>query len=281
MNLTADNLPQSWVNNSGSPSATDIINSEYGGDSGQVVPDATLVTVTTNEGGIVQKIFNWAVEGVKAIWKAIKGFFDLGNLIKWGVGAVQRIWNFDWNITDAAIKQQQKSNMESLADAWGEGLGSFAGVTCGYSLGRIAIANQPDNVKIDPEMIAKIEALRLNNFDEDSELWEEPYENLVTALASTARMVGNNLAMQGFMNIRKLVKIASKGISLSSIAPGLAQDIEKWGQEGQEPWSFASAQEAFFEKMPEGWFKNFAESFIEAAQEMCGESLIQVSALYG
>jgi len=281
MNLTAENLPQSWVNGEGSTAATTIINEEYGGENGQVVPDATAVTVTTGDENIFQKVFNWAVGGIKAVWRAIKGFFNMGNLIRWGVGATQRIWNFDWNITDAAIKQQQKENTNGLGDTWGEAVGSFVGTFCGFGLGRVALANQADNVRFDPEMIAKLDELRINNFDEDSELWEEARENLIAAVASTARMVGNNLAMESFMGVRKLIKVASKGISLSSIAPGLASNIEKWGQEGQEPWSFASAQEEMIEKMPEGWFKNFAESFLESAQEMCGESLIQVSHLYG
>jgi len=282
MNLTSENLPQSWVNGNGSPAATAIVNEEYGGDSGQVVPDATAVTVTSSsDENIFQKVFNWAVGGIKAVWRSIKGFFNMGNLIRWGVGATQRIWNFDWNITDAKIKEQQKSNVGSLAETWGEALGSIVGTSCGYGLGRVALVNQPDNVKFDPEMVAKLEELRLYNFDENSELWEEAYENLKSAVTATARMVGNNLAMEGFLNVRKLIKVASKGISLESIAPGLASNIEKWGQEGQEPWSFASAQEEFIEKMQDGWFKNFAESFLEASQEMCGESLIQVSKLYG
>jgi hypothetical protein len=281
MNLTLENLPQSWINGSGSPTATAIINEEYGGEDGQVVPDATAVTVTSSDENIFQKVFKWTVNGIKSVWRSIKGWFTLGNLIRWGVGATQRIWNFDWNITDAKIKEQQKSNMGSLAETWGEAIGSIAGTFCGFGLGRIALANQPDNVKFDPEMIAKIEELRLYNFDEDSELWEEGYENLKSALAATARMVGNNLAMEGFLNVRKLIKVASKGISLSSIAPALAQNIEKWGQEGQEPWSFASAQEAIVEKMQDGWFKNFSQTFFEASQEMCGESLIKVGILYG
>jgi len=281
MNLTAENLPQTWVNGSGSSIATAIINEEYGGENGQVVPDATLVTVTTGNENIFQKTLNWAINGVKAIWRSIKGWFNMGSLIRWGVGATQRTWNFDWNITDAAIKKQQKSNIDGLAETWGEALGSIAGTFCGFSLGRIKLANQPDNVRFDPEMIAKLGELRQNNFDEDSELWEEAYENLITAVASTARMVSNNLAMEAFLNVRKLIKIGAKGISLSSIAPGLASNIQKWGEEGQEPWSFASAQEAFVESLPEGWMQNFAEGFLEASQEMCGESLIQVSRLYG
>lgn len=282
MNLTSENLPQSWVNGNGSETATEIINQEYGGDNGKVIPDATAIAVTTSDDqNIFQKIFNWAVDGVKAVWRAIKGWFNLGALIRWGVGATQRIWNFNWNITDSQIKAQQKSNVEGLAETWGEALGSMVGTSCGFGLGRVALANQPDNVKFDPEMISKLEELRLNNFDEDSELWEESVENLKTALTSTARVVTNNLAMEGFLNIRKLIKVASKGISLSSIAPGLADNISKWGEEGQAPWSFASAQEAFVENLKEGWFKNFAESFLEAAQEMCGESLIAVSRLYG
>lgn len=281
MNLTSENLPENWINNVGSPTATSIINEEYGGEGGAAVPDATSVVVTTGDENIFQKAFNWIVGGLKAIWRSIKGFFNIGALIRWGVGGAQRIWNFDWNISDAAIKNQQKENINGLADTWGEALGSMAGTFCGFGLGRIALANQPDNVRFDPEMIAKLEELRLNNFDEDSELWEEAVENLKTALTSTARMVGNNLAMEGFLNIRKLIKASSKGLNLGAIAPNLASNISKWGEEGQQPWSFASAQEAYLESLQEGWFKNFAESFIEAAQEMCSESLIQVSYLYG
>jgi hypothetical protein len=281
MDLTLENLPQSWVNGSGSPTATTIVNQEYGGTTGQVVPDGTPVTLSGGDENIFQQGLNWAINGVKAIWRAIKGFFNIGNLIRWGVGAVQRIWNFDWNLSDAAIKQQQKSNIAGLAETWGEALGSVVGTGCGFGLGRMKLSNQPDNVQFDPVMMAKIDELRINNFDEDSELWEEARENLIAALASTARMVGNNVAMEGFLNVRKLIKVASKGVSLDSIAPGLAANIENWGKEGQEPWSFASAQEAYLESFSEGWFKNFAEGFTEAAQEMCGESLIQVSHLYG
>ena len=283
MNLTSENLPQSWVNGDGSPSATAIINSEYGGEDGRVVPNATAVTITVDNGNIFQKAFDWAVNGVKAVWRAIKGtIFNIGNLIRWGVGFTQRVWNFDWNITDAAIKQQQKSNIEGLAETWGEALGSFFGTAlCGFTLGRTALANRPDTVQFDPIMMAKIEELRINSFDDESELWEESRENLIAALASTARMVGNNLAMEGFLNIRKLIKVAAKGISIGSVAPKLAANIDKWGQEGQEPWSFASSQEAFVETLEDGWQQNFGEGFIEAFQEMCGESLIQVSRLYG
>ena len=57
MDLTLENLPQSWINGSGSPSATAIVNQEYGGFAGQVVPDATPVTLR-----VVMKYFPAGLE---------------------------------------------------------------------------------------------------------------------------------------------------------------------------------------------------------------------------
>lgn len=226
------------------------------------------------------KIVGMVKGGISAIWKIGKlaiNALGLGGLIRAAVGGVQRIWNFDWQISDKGIRAQQKSLLESQAGIWGETLGSMVGTLCGFSLGRIAYANQAELIRFNPDLIAKLDELRINNFDEDSELWEEAVENLKAAVASTTRVAINIAGLEAYLNARKAIKAIARGVNLSSFWPGAGKMVETWGDEGQKPWSFASAQEEWIESLPEGAIQNFAEEFIESAQDMCAESTIQVS----
>lgn len=218
--------------------------------------------------------------GISKLWKigklAIRAT-GLGGLIRAAIGGVQRIWNFDWQVSDKGIRSQQKSLIESQAGIWGETLGSMVGTLCGFFLGRIAYANQAKLVRFNPDLIAKLDELRINNFDEDSELWGEAVENLKAAIASTTRAAINIAGLEAYLNVRKAVKAVARGVNLSSFWPGLGKMVETWGDEGQKPWSFASAQEEWTESLPEGAIQSFTEEFIENVQDMCAESTIQVS----
>jgi len=218
--------------------------------------------------------------GIVKIWKMARLAFSalgLGGLVRAAVGGVQRTWNFNFQISDKEIRTKQKSLIEGQAGVWGEALGSMVGTLCGFSLGRIAYANQADLIRFNPDLIAKLDELRINNFDKDSELWEEAVENLKSAIASSSRTAMNIAGLEAYLNVRKAVKAIARGVNLSSFWPGLGKMIETWGNEDQKPWSFASAQEEWVESLPDGAIENFAEAFIEAAQDMCGESSIQVS----
>ncbi|MEG4861229.1 hypothetical protein QUB75_27035 [Microcoleus sp. K1-B6] len=218
--------------------------------------------------------------GIVKIWKASRLAFSalgLGGLVRAAVGAVQRTWNFNFQISDKQIRAQQKSLLESQAGVWGEALGSLAGTLCGYSLGRVAYANQAELIRFNPDLIAKLDELRINNFDENSELWEESVQNLKTAIASSARAAMNIAGFEAYVNVRKAVKAIARGVNLSGMWPSLGKMVETWGDEGQKPWSFASAQEEWVESLPDGGIQNFVEEFLEAAQDMCAESSIQVS----
>lgn len=218
--------------------------------------------------------------GISGIWRAARlalNAIGLGRLVRAAVGGVQRIWNFNVQISDKQIRAQQKSLIEGQAGVWGEALGSMVGTLCGFSLGRIAYANQAELIRFNPELIAKLDELRINNFDEDSELWEEAVQNLKSAIASSTRVAMNIAGLEAYLNVRKAIKAIARGVNLSAFWPGLGKMIETWGEEGQKPWSFASAQEEWVESLPDGAIENFAEEFIEAAQDMCAESSIQVS----
>lgn len=218
--------------------------------------------------------------GISKLWKIGKlaiNALGLGGLIRAAIGGAQRIWNFNFQISDKEIRTQQKSLLEGQADVWGEALGSMVGTLCGFSLGRIAYSNQAKMVRLNPDLIAKLDELRINSFDEDSELWGEAVENLKSAIASTSRVAINIAGLEAYLNVRKAIKAVARGVNLSNIWPGLGKMVETWGEEDQKPWSFASAQEEWVESLPEGAIQNFSESFLETVQEMCSESSIQVS----
>jgi len=218
--------------------------------------------------------------GISKIWKASRlalNALGLGGLIRTAVGGIQRTWNFNLQISDKEIRAKQKSLLEGLAPVWGETLGAFWGTLCGFSLGRIAYANQAEIIRFNPDLLAKLDELRINNPDAKSELWEEAFQNLKSAIASSTRVALNIAGLEAYLNIRKAVKAIARGVNLSSIMPGLSKMVETWGDENQKPWSFASAQQEWVESLPDGAIENFAEEFIEAAQDMCAESTIQVS----
>lgn len=218
--------------------------------------------------------------GVSSLWTIAKTAFNalgLGGLIRAAVGGIQRVWNFNWQVTDKQIQEQQKSLIDGQGGIWGEALGSMLGTVCGFSLGRVAYANQAKLVRFNPDMIAKLDELRINDFDEDSELWEEAIGNLKAAISSTTRTAINIAGLEAYSNIRKIIKAGARGVNLVSIFPGIGKMVEDWGNEGQKPWSFASAQEEWVESLPDGFVKNFTEEFLEAFQDMCSESTIQVS----
>jgi len=165
----------------------------------------------------------------------------------------------------------------SQAGPWGEAFGSLVGTFCGFSLGRIAYANQAQLIRFNPDLIAKLNELQINSFDEKSELWEEAVGNLKSAIASSSRVALNIAGLEAYLNARKAVKAIARGVNLSGMWPGLGKMIETWGDENQKPWSFASAQQEWVESLPDGAIENFVEEFLEAAQDMCAESSIQVS----
>ncbi|MEG3859180.1 hypothetical protein [Microcoleus sp. herbarium12] len=317
MNLSAAYLPQSWYKGEGLKEIVDAVSGFWGGivaAAGDLLNRfANFIQQQLNKvnifgvnfgtwlrenpigaiagagaalltGGVVLVIggvvAGFVGGGIVKIWKMARLAFTalgLGGLVRAAVGGVQRIWNFNFQISDQQIRSQQKSLLEGQAGVWGEALGSMVGTLCGFSLGRVAYANQADLIRFNPDLIAKLDELRINNFDENSELWEEAVENLKSAIASSSRAAMNIAGLEAYLNVRKAVKAIARGVNLASIHPGLGKMVETWGEEGQKPWSFASAQEEWIESLPDGAIQNFAEEFIEAAQDMCAESSIQVS----
>lgn len=202
----------------------------------------------------------------------------IGPLIRFTVRGVQRLWTFNWNITDKQIREQQNSLMLTLFGQVGQAAGTGVGaLLCGAL--PIEIAKRSNLVRVNPMMLARIK--ELTEFDPQSDNYGELYEETMTnvkALVSVGnRVFAQIMFMEAYKNIRKWIKNYSKNAKLGLLFPGLAQLIEKWGEEGSQAWSFASAFEDWVENIPDERLRIFTEEFFEGFMDSCTESAMVVS----
>ncbi|NJK27285.1 MAG: hypothetical protein HC925_00025 [Coleofasciculaceae cyanobacterium SM2_3_26] len=54
--------------------------------------------------------------------------------------------------------------------------------------------------------------------------------------------------------------------------------VEKWGEPGQEPWSFAIAVESFVESIDNKYLQAFTEEAIDSFIDSCTESVLVLNA---
>ena len=59
------------------------------------------------------------------------------------------------------------------------------------------------------------------------------------------------LILESYKNIRKWIKDTANHAKLTAIFPSLGKTMDQWGSEGSQSWSFASATEAWIEKIPD------------------------------
>lgn len=217
------------------------------------------------------------VQAAKIAIKGLKYIPGIGGLVRWAVGGIQRIWSFNWQQTDAQIRKMQQQRIKALAGRWGEALGATVGTLCGFTLGRAAKSNAPRLMRFNPLLLAKLKELEFRSWSEPGGLWEEAVEEMKSTLVATGRAIVAVIFMETYVNVRKLIKSFVKYSGLGTIFPWLGTTVGKWGEPGQEAWSFAKQQEKMIESIKIDWLKDFTEEFVEAAQDMCAESTIIVS----
>jgi hypothetical protein len=205
----------------------------------------------------------------------------IGSLIRFGVRGVQRLWTFNWNISDKQIREQQNSLMLSLIGQSGEALGTGLGaLLCGSA--PIEIAKRSNLVRVNPMMLARIK--EITEFDPQSdnygELYEETMESVRALVSVGNRVFAQIMFMESYKNIRKWIKNYSKNAKLGLLFPGLAQIIEQWGEEGSQAWSFASAIEESIESIPDDRLRIFTEELYEGFTDSCTESAMVISYVF-
>lgn len=160
----------------------------------------------------------------------------LGALIRFAVRGVQFAYNFNWNITDSQIRQQQKSLIDGLYGQFGETAGTaLASLLCGYA--PVQIVKRSNIVKVNPVALARIK--EISEFDPQGdnygELYEEMMESVRALVASGTRVAAQALFLESYKNIRKLLKDGFLMTGLGKLFPGLGKMVKNWGAEGSKP----------------------------------------------
>lgn len=193
------------------------------------------------------------------VWPVAKG------IIRWGVTAFQRLWNFNFNASDADLKRVQEQRIVALYGIAGGALGSSLGrLLCGAAgVGSVAVFN--------PKLAASIVAIA--GPDQMDEVLDE-----MTLLLRSARDVAiAGVISQGYQNFRAWIKASARSPGFVQKFPKIANLIDKWGKEGGSPWSFAIATENFVESIKDKRIQNFVEEFVEEFGEGCTESLLALT----
>ena len=202
----------------------------------------------------------------------------LGALVRFAVRGVQYAWNFNWNISDNQIRSQQKGLIDGLYGQFGEAAGTAAAsLLCGFA--PVEIIKRSNLVRVNPRALAYIK--EITEFDPQSdqygELYEEMMENLRALVNAGTRAASQIMFLESYKNIRKWIKSGAKAINLSKSFPALGKMIEKWGAEGSQAWSFASAVEDWIESIDDKNIQNFTEEFVESFMDVCTENVMIIS----
>ena len=194
------------------------------------------------------------------------GAFTFSSLWGWLVNVGQRLVNFDWNSSDAELKQLATSGYLASASSWGSFVGSGLGWTAGIGLGY--------GVSMLCPVIGSATLARYVSGKVAVEAVEEVTQALLNALSQTLRAMANHASLSLYINSRKLLK-RNKDL-LPERVRGI---VENWGSDNGPKVTIADSFETQIEKLPlflqlftEEVVDEFFDSFIEAgyiiAQEL-------------
>jgi hypothetical protein len=198
------------------------------------------------EGGLVSRFFNAAGRFagflVKNIFQGVGGLIQWSWTALWGgiVSASMFLYNFNWNISDAALDQQIQGQWNQLA-------GSLGG-TLGNAMGWLACGVLPGTV-----MFSFNEALGLYVL---KNVGEEALEELAGNIANLSRLTFAAAGKTAFAYLFKKARRAIRG------------EVP----EDAKPWSFANQVEERVESIDNQAFQNFVEEFLEEASDACIEA---------
>ena len=225
------------------------------------------------EGGIIQRIIRpavrflgWAISGI------IRGLgFSATKIFQWFVNGVNALYRFDWNRSDAEIRQLQRNNNLAMASIWGsvtgQGLGWLAGIAVGAGVAYLCPV-------IGGGALAKSIAATVG-----TEALEELYFGLRSAIGQTVRSVGSNSLLSAYMQIRRLIKNAPPGWLETIFGDENAQFLrEQWGREGGPDMSLANLTETKIESIGSDALRVFIESALDESWDSFMEAGFIVAA---
>lgn len=246
--------------------------------------DGTLVVKARKLFSLV-RLANQKTDGgiIGGLWNAGKAFVNfiggLFNGLKFSASAIWDLFRggltalkaFDWNASDEALQQMVEGQNVGLASTWGgvvgKGLGWFAAIGIGYGIsficpviGGAALANSV-------ALAASKEAL------------QEITGSLGGALRQTAQTIGSNLLISGYINFRKMLKNAPRGLLEGIYGKDTADFIQNtWGNKGGINYSFNYQMDEFIESIDNKYLKAFLESMFEEAWDSFTEAGFVIAA---
>jgi hypothetical protein len=237
---------------------------------------AKITTLTRVLGGALAGLgsfikWGWGLAGV------IFAGWTISKLIQFSVSGASFLFNFNWNVTDAQIEQQQKSLLTNIYRQAGAAIGATVGTLVCGTLPAQLLEKNAQKLKIDPNAIAEIKYLSLTtNGFEYGEIYDEMFESLSALVSVTSRSLITAIFLESYKNIRRCVKWLAKATFIDKI-PGLGDAIKKWGEEGSQSWSFASQLEEWVDTIEDTSLREFTEEFLEEFMEVCSENLMIIA----
>ena len=173
--------------------------------------------------------------------------FSITSVFNWVMGTLQYLWFFNWNITDTEIDAQIQQSFVQIAGMLGDFTGQALGwLICG--LGTTLVVG-----KFNPALAAYLRQA----------LSEEAIDELAGQLAAYTI----NIIQISLRNIwLSLYKGTRSGIKK------LFPELQGWGEEGGESWSFAGKVEDAVESIPNDMIRNYVENLLDGLWDGCYES---------
>ena len=205
-------------------------------------------------------LFRFGLKATGWIVKSLLGLasFSFSSLWGWMVNAGQRLVNFDWNASDAELKQLVNARYTAVSASWGafvgSGLGWLAGVGLGYGVSLICPV-------IGGAVLARYVASRVL-----LEGIPEIKAALLSAIQQTLGALAQQASISAYINGRKFIKR-----NRELFPPELREVIDQWGSDNGPRVTIAETFEQQVEKLPilgqvfvEEAVDEFFDSFIEA-----------------
>lgn len=209
-------------------------------------------------GGLINRLFRpvvrflgWAISGI------IRGLgFSATKIFQWFVNGVSAVYRFDWNRSDAEIRQLQRNNNLAMASIWGsfvgQGLGWLAGIAVGAGVAYLCPV-------IGGGALARTIAASVG-----TEALSELYFGLRGAVGQTIRSVGSNSLLAAYMQVRRLIKRAPPGWLEGLFGEDSGRFLrEQWGNEGGPDMSLANLVEERTEAIGGDALRVFVESLLD------------------
>lgn len=239
-------------------------------DGSRIIPrkirNLTGLLSQKQEGGLLQRIWNGASALAGFVGGLIKGIaFSATAIWSWVVSGINSLKAFDWNAADTELVALIGDQNLLLASIWGgvvgQGIGWLAGIGVGYGISFLCPV-------IGGAALARSIALSTAR-----EAVDELLPAIGLALRATATSFARSALISGYINYRRLLKNAPRGLLERLYGKDGADFIQNvWGNKGGPNMSFNTTMDETIERIPNKYVKAFIEEMLEESWDSFTEA---------